>query len=58
MTVQEIISELQQRGVEILPEGPHLRYRAPKGVMTPELRSVILEPQERIAGLSVPPASK
>jgi len=35
----ELVETLQQSGVTLAVEGEHLRYRAPAGALTPELRS-------------------
>ena len=32
-----LISDLRRRGVELIAEGDYLRYRAPRGVLSPEL---------------------
>ena len=34
---------LRERGVELVPDGPNLRYRAPTGALTPDLKGEILK---------------
>ena len=43
MTAVEVLGELRQRGVTLEPNGDSLRYRAPKGVLTVELREALVE---------------
>ena len=42
-TAEDVLTELEERGVELRREGDRLRYRAPAGVMTPELRALVAE---------------
>lgn len=37
MTATDVLVELTARGVTLTPEGDRVRYRGPKGAMTPEL---------------------
>jgi hypothetical protein len=39
MTAGELLAYLRQRGVELWADGDQLRYNAPKGVLTPFLRT-------------------
>ena len=41
MIALEVLTELRHRGVELIPEGEAIRYRAPKGAMTPDLRQAL-----------------
>lgn len=41
MTAADLLIELKTRGVELRPEGDNLRYRAPSGALTPELRDAV-----------------
>ena len=42
MNLPDLISELTARGIELIPEGEdRLRYRAPKGALTSELKAEI-----------------
>ncbi len=43
MTAALLLAELRRRGVELILEGPTLRYRAPKGLLTSELLGAIRE---------------
>lgn len=43
MTAIALLAELRLRGVDLTVEGGHLRYRAPKGVLTPDLRTAMAE---------------
>ena len=42
MTIAEILEKLQQNNIELWNEGDDLRFRAPKGALTPELRNLIV----------------
>ncbi|MGD0946783.1 MAG: hypothetical protein ABSA52_05065 [Candidatus Binatia bacterium] len=41
MTAVTLLDELRRRRVELIPEGVGLRYRAPKGALTPDLRQAL-----------------
>ncbi len=41
MNLDELLTELSQRGVKLWAEGNQLRIRAPKGALTPELRDTL-----------------
>ena len=41
MTVHALFQELQRQQVTLLPDGEVLRYRAPQGVLTEDLRQAI-----------------
>ena len=41
MTVGALLATLRVRGVELAPVGDRLRYRAPRGALTPELRAEV-----------------
>ncbi|MCW5967585.1 MAG: hypothetical protein KIT57_03665 [Blastocatellales bacterium] len=43
MTLDTLLDELQERGIELTPAGDRLRYRAPQGALTPELKQAIAE---------------
>src|SRR4051794_9179946 len=38
MTAQDLILDARRLGIQLIAEGSRLRYRAPRGVMTAELR--------------------
>ena len=48
MTSSETLTELDRRGVVLEPNGDKLRYRAPQGALTPELREAITENKAEI----------
>lgn len=48
MTPQTLLTELRTRGVVLIPEGSALRYRAPKGALTPDLRKALEEQKAAI----------
>ena len=48
MTSCETLAELDRRGVVLEPNGDKLRYRAPQGALTPELREAITENKAEI----------
>lgn len=55
MTPRAMLSELHARGVVLIPEGSALRYLAPKGALTPELRqALIVHKPDLIRLLSTP----
>ena len=54
MDLSERLSNLRDRGIEIFPEQDLLRYRAPKGVMTPPDRAFLAEAKEQILELLDP----
>lgn len=39
MTISELLVQLAEQGIELWTEGGKLRFRAPKGALTPELRA-------------------
>lgn len=41
MTVLELLENLKKRGVDLAPAGESLRYRAPAGALTPDLRQAL-----------------
>jgi Condensation domain/TubC N-terminal docking domain len=43
MTPADLVTELSGRGAQLWPEGSHLRYRAPKGALTPDLRQLLAQ---------------
>ena len=48
MTSGETLAELERLGVVLEPNGDKLRYRAPQGALTPELREAITENKAEI----------
>jgi hypothetical protein len=47
----EVLAELRQRGVELIPDGTGIRCRGPKGVMTPELRQALVTHKAELLAL-------
>jgi hypothetical protein len=43
VTADEVLTTAQRAGIRLFAEGDQLRYRAPKGVLTPELRHALIE---------------
>lgn len=43
MIVEELVAELEQLGIELEVVGDRLRYRAPRGVLTGELRARLVQ---------------
>jgi hypothetical protein len=41
VTLDQLLDALQTRDIDLYLDGPRLRYRAPRGALTPELRSAI-----------------
>ena len=41
MSPTAILAELRERGIELVAEGNQLRYRAPRGALTPDLREAM-----------------
>jgi hypothetical protein len=57
MTPTDLLTELSCRGVMLEAKGNRLRYRAPQGILTPELRQALAEHKTSILRLlSAPPA--
>ncbi|MEZ4867758.1 MAG: HAD-IIIC family phosphatase [Caldilineaceae bacterium] len=48
MTLLEVISELSQRGVKLWVDNNDLQVRAPKGALTPELRTLLVSHKHEI----------
>jgi pyochelin synthetase len=47
----ELLAELQGRGMRLEAIGGRLRYDAPKGALTPELRRAMAEHKAELLGL-------
>lgn len=59
MTPTALLDHLRALGVEVCAEGDKLRYRAPAGVLTDDLRQAIREHKEELLELlrpATPPA--
>ena len=51
MSVEDLMSSLHRLNVELWVDGHRLRYRAPKGILTPVLRSEIAEHKAELLAL-------
>jgi hypothetical protein len=56
MTSKELFANLKKHGVELSLDGENLRYRAPKGVLTSELRQSLTEQKQAILTLLSQPS--
>ena len=43
MTIKDVLTIAESRGVKLRVEGNDLVFRAPKGALTPELRQAIVD---------------
>ncbi len=50
-SVSELVALLRERGVELRTEGGRLRFQAPQGALTPELRNQVVRRKQEIIGL-------
>ena len=48
MTVEQILAKLARMRITLFLDGGRLRYRAPKGALTPQMREVIAENRKAI----------
>jgi len=48
MSVSDLLAQLEAQGIELWTEGGGLRFRAPKGALTPDLRSQLTEHRDAI----------
>lgn len=55
-TADELLASLGTLGIELRAEGGRLRFRAPPGALTPELRSALRAREREILGLLAGPA--
>src|SRR5438093_1386912 len=51
MTPEALLDDLRARGVQVAADGDRLRYRAPKGSLTPELRRALRDHKARLLPL-------
>lgn len=54
MTPAALLARLRALGVDLRADGDALRYRAPAGVLTPELRQELIEHKEELLELLRP----
>ena len=50
MNVEQILSYIRQRGVVLIPDGDRIKYKAPFGIMTPDLAETIRSHKQAILG--------
>jgi hypothetical protein len=51
MNLNQFLAELTEQGVKLWSEGDTLRFRAPKGVITPELRDLLVLDKGKLISL-------
>jgi epothilone synthetase B len=51
MILADLLTDLEQRGIRLWPDGGELGVRSPKGALTPELRQQILQHKTEILNL-------
>ena len=51
MNVEQILSYVRQKGVVLIPNGDRINYKAPFGIMTPELAETIRKHRQAILGI-------
>lgn len=51
MNTTALLIELGKQGVELRAEGAHIRYRAPRSTLTPELRAAMGEHKAELLAL-------
>jgi len=55
MTATETLIELQKLGVVLKPQGDNVHYRAPRGVLTPELLQSLVKHKAEVLTLLIEP---
>jgi hypothetical protein len=51
MNAAQILSYVRQKGVVLIPDGDQIKYKAPFGIMTPDLAETIREHKSAIIGI-------
>ena len=51
MNVEQILSYVRQKGVVLIPDGDQIQYKAPSGIMTPDLTEAIRKHKQAILGV-------
>ena len=51
MNVEQILSYVRQKGVILIPNGDRINYKAPSGVMTPDLAETIRTHKQAILSI-------
>ncbi len=53
MNAAQILSYVRQKGVVLIPNGDRIKYKAPSGIMTPELAETIRTHRQAILGILI-----
>ncbi len=51
MNAEQILSYVRQKRVVLIPDGDQIKYKAPSGIMTPELAETIRTHRQEILGI-------
>jgi len=51
MTAEQILSYVRQKRVVLIPDGDQIKFKAPSGIMTPELAETIRTHRQEILGI-------
>jgi hypothetical protein len=51
MNAEQILSYVRQKGVILIPNGNQIKYKAPSGIMTPDLAETIRTHRQAILGI-------
>ena len=51
MNVDQILSYVRQKGIVLIPDGDRINYKAPSGIMTPDLAETIRTHKQTILGI-------
>ena len=51
MNLEQILSYVRQKGIVLIPDGDRINYKAPSGIMTPDLAEIIRTHKQAILGI-------
>jgi hypothetical protein len=51
MNVEQILAYVRQKGVVLIPDGDQIKYKAPSGIMTPDLAETIRSHKQAILSI-------
>ena len=51
MTARDLLAQVTDLGVELTLEGDNIRYQAPKGVLTPDIRAALRQSKPQLIQL-------